>query len=229
MQAWLDVIAVLLILANLRLLGSSRLGVCIQTVAAQAVLLGALPVLMHAGELGLRLVAIAAVSTAIKAVALPWLMRRAARELAEVREVEPFIGYTSSLLLGMALLALSFFLAGPLKQAGQAGSGLLIPVSLFTTMTGLLVIVSRRKAITQINGYLAMENGIYAFGMAFAVSEPLLVEMGVLLDVLAAVFVMGLTIYHISWEFDHIDADRLASPESADGSLPPVSALKDRR
>ena len=56
-----------------------------------------------------------------------------------------------------------------------------------------------------------MENGIYAFGMAFAVEEPLLVEMGILLDVFVAVFVMGITIYHISREFDHIDTDRLSA------------------
>jgi len=60
-------------------------------------------------------------------------------------------------------------------------------------------------------GYLAMENGIYAFGLAFAVEEPLLVEMGVLLDVFVAVFVMGIAIYHISREFDHIDTDRLSA------------------
>jgi hydrogenase-4 component E len=56
-----------------------------------------------------------------------------------------------------------------------------------------------------------MENGIYAFGMAFAIQEPLLVEMGVLLDVFVAVFVMGITIYHISRQFDHIDTDRLSA------------------
>ncbi len=78
-------------------------------------------------------------------------------------------------------------------------------------MVGLLLIVSRRKAVMQTLGYLAMENGIYAFGLAFAVEEPLLVEMGVLLDVFVAVFVMGIAIHHISREFDHIDTDRLST------------------
>ena len=75
----------------------------------------------------------------------------------------------------------------------------------------IAAIVSRRKAIMQTLGYLAMENGIYAFGLAFAVEEPLLVEMGVLLDVFVAVFVMGIAIHHISREFDHIDTDRLSA------------------
>jgi hydrogenase-4 component E len=71
------------------------------------------------------------------------------------------------------------------------------------------VVVTRRKAITQVIGYLAMENGIYAFGLATAVRAPLLVELGVLLDIFAAVFVMGIAILHIRREFDHIDTDRL--------------------
>ena len=83
-------------------------------------------------------------------------------------------------------------------------------MALFTIATGLAIIVSRRKAVTQVVGYLAMENGIYVFGAAFAIREPLLVEMGVLLDVFVAVFVMGIMIHHIGREFDHIDTDRLS-------------------
>jgi hydrogenase-4 component E len=75
-------------------------------------------------------------------------------------------------------------------------------VALFTIMVGMLLIVSRRKAVMQTLGYLAMENGIYAFGLAFAVEEPLLVEMGVLLDVFVGVFVMGIAIHHISHKVD---------------------------
>ena len=77
-------------------------------------------------------------------------------------------------------------------------------------MVGLFVIVSRTKALTQALGYLAMENGIYAFGMALALKEPVTVEMGILLDVFVAVFVMGIIIYHINREFDEISTDRLS-------------------
>lgn len=86
----------------------------------------------------------------------------------------------------------------------------MIAVSLFSIMVGLFMIVARRLAITQVLGYLAMENGIYTFGLAFAEKEPLLVEMGILLDVFVGVFIMGIMIYHINREFDHIDTDRLS-------------------
>jgi len=90
------------------------------------------------------------------------------------------------------------------------GSTFLLPGALFTTLTGLMMIVSRKKALTQVVGYLVMENGVYTFGAALAVKEPMLVQMGVLLDVFVAVFIMGITVHQIAREFDHIDTDRLS-------------------
>jgi hydrogenase-4 component E len=211
MPTALDILSILLILANLRLLGSSRLAACIRAVALQAVILGAAALIANRGELDARVIAIAVASTLIKAGALPWLLRRAIRESGAVREVEPFIGFTASLLWGVGLLGACLLIGARLSPHAAQGSGLLLTVALFTTATGLMIIVSRRKAVTQVLGYLAMENGIYAFGMAFAIQEPLLVEMGVLLDVFVAVFVMGIAIYNISREFDHIDTDRLTA------------------
>ena len=96
----------------------------------------------------------------------------------------------------------------PASAAGHAPCW--CPAALFTILVGLFLIVSRRKALNQVLGYLVLENGIYAFGVApGAASVPLLVELGVLLDVFVAVFVMGIAIYHINREFDHIDADQL--------------------
>lgn len=211
MPAALDILSILLILANLCLLGSSRLAACIRAVALQAVILGAAALIANRGELDARVIAIAVASTLIKAGALPWLLRRAIRESGAVREVEPFIGFTASLLGGVGLLGACLLIGAQLSPHAAQGSGLLLTVALFTTGTGLMIIVSRRKAVTQVLGYLAMENGIYAFGMAFAIQEPLMVEMGVLLDVFVAVFVMGIAIYNISREFDHIDTDRLTA------------------
>jgi hydrogenase-4 component E len=211
MESWIDLIAVLLVLTNLWLLGTSRLAVGTKAVALQAVLLGAIGVLMNAGVLGVRPVAVIGVTTLVKAMLLPWLLRRAAREAGVQRELEPLVGFTGSMMIGVALLGVCFLIARPLHLPQNVQAGILIPVAMFTIITGLFMIVSRKKALTQVLGYLAMENGIYAFGAAFALREPLLVEMGVLLDVFVGVFVMGIAIYHISREFDHIDTDRLSA------------------
>ena len=211
METWIDFIAVLLVLTNLRLLGASRLAVGIQTVAGQAVLLAAIGLLMNADTLGVRIVAVIVVSTAVKAVVMPWLLRRAAREAAVQRELEPLVGFTWSMVFGVVLLGLCFLIGRPLHLPNGVYAGILIPVSMFTIVTGLFMIVSRKTAITQVLGYLAMENGIAAFGMVLAEQEPLLVEMGTFLDAFVAVFVMGITIFHINREFDHIDSDQLAA------------------
>jgi len=71
--------------------------------------------------------------------------------------------------------------------------------------------VARRTAICQVLGYLTLENGIYIFGLAIVSGIPMLVELGVLMDMFVAVFVMGIAIFRISREFDHIDAAQLTS------------------
>jgi hydrogenase-4 component E len=90
-----------------------------------------------------------------------------------------------------------------------AGIELLVPVAMSTVIIGLLVLTTRIKAITQVVGYLMLENGIYAFGLTLAERVPLLVELGVLLDVFVGVFVMGIVVFHINREFDSLSSARL--------------------
>jgi hydrogenase-4 component E len=208
---WVEGFLVILMLTNLWLLGSSRLLSCIAAVSVQGVLLGLLPLVIGIDAPLWRLILQAGISIGFKGIALPLLLLRAARSVDVRREVEPFVGYSASLLIGVAVLAVSLFIGLRLPIHGGDAPLLLVPAALFTALTGLFIIVSRRSAIVQALGYLAMESGIAAFGLALAEQEPLLIEMGTFLDAFVAVFVMGITIFHISREFDHIDADRLSS------------------
>jgi hydrogenase-4 component E len=210
MNIWTDIFILCLVLADFRLLATSRLAAVIQTTVVQAFCLSAFMLTMAGWPLPPLLIFLSLVTLTIKGAVLPWLLRRALREAGVHREIEPFIGYSASVLIGTVLLALSFIIFMPIKASVSVESAFLLPGALFTTLTGLLMIVSRKNALTQVAGYLVMENGVYAFGAALAVEEPLLVEMGVLLDVFVAVFVMGITVYRISREFDHIDTDRLS-------------------
>ncbi len=211
MNLLIDAVLVLLILTNLRLIASSRIASCIYVVALQGVLLGILPLLAGAETIAFRAFALSGITIVLKGVVFPWLLIRALHSANIRREMEPLVGYTTSLLIGAALLGLAMWLGGRLPLPIPAGSPLVVPLAMFNIMIGLFAIVSRRKALTQVLGYLVMENGIYAFGLAFASSEPLLVELGILLDAFMAVFVMGITIFHISREFDHMDTDRLSA------------------
>jgi hydrogenase-4 component E len=210
MTIWTDIFILALILTDFRLLATSRVAAVIQATIFQAVTLSAITLTLAARPWPLLLVALSLTTFAVKGIFLPWLLSRAMKEAGVRREVEPLVGYSASVLTGIALLALSFVIAAPLKASTAMGSAFLLPAALFTILTGLMVIISRKKALTQVAGYLVMENGVYAFGAALAVKEPLLVQMGVLLDVFVAVFVMGITVYQISKEFDHIDTNRLS-------------------
>jgi hydrogenase-4 component E len=192
------------VLSNFAVLGTTRLSTCIRAVALQGFLLGLLPLLL-ASRMSPHLVFLAVGTIAVKAVVLPWFLMWAIREAAVRREVEPLIGYISSLLLGAIALGLAFAIAGRLPLPPEHDP-LLVPASLTTVM---IVLTTRRKAVTQVVGYLMLENGIYLFGLTQAESVPFLLEIGVLLDVFVGVFIMGIVVFHINREFDSLDSARL--------------------
>ncbi len=211
MSQLINSILVFLVLTGFMLLSSSRLAACIRAIAIQGVLLGVLAIAMQDGRLSTVGVLLPLITAAVKGLVLPWLLFRAMREADAVREVEPLISYNLSIMTGAAALALSLWLGQRLQLPSHASPPLQVPAAFFTSLVGVIVIVSRRKALTQVLGYLALENGVYAFGAAAALRLPVLVELGILLDVFAGVFVMGIAIFHISREFDHIDTDKLAA------------------
>jgi hydrogenase-4 component E len=211
MEQWIELATVLLFLANLAMLGSSELGACVRIAAFQGFLLGLFTLIVRADVLTARLVFLGVFSIGMKGLVFPFLLLRGMREAGIRREVEPFVGYSLSIIAGLGMLAASIWIAARFPVPGPAISSFVFPVALSTVFAGLFLVISRRKALNQVIGYLVFENGIYMFGVAAVGEVPLLVEFGVLLDVFVAVFVMGIAINHINREFDHIDADQLSS------------------
>lgn len=209
MHGMVENIMAVLLLLNLALTASSRLAGCISLVATQGVVLGLLPLFALEGftPRGLFLAGFVIV---LKGIIFPRLLANTIRNVSVRREVEPFVGYGSSLMIGTALTVIAFWLGTrlPLPSLPE-GMSLVLPGAIATILIGLFLIISRRKAVMQVLGYLVMENGIAAFGLAVVSKIPLLIELGVLLDAFVAIFVMAIMIYHISREFDHMDADQL--------------------
>jgi hydrogenase-4 component E len=203
-----QLVLLLVVLTDFAVLGTTRLSTCIRALAAQGLLLGALPVLI-APSLTVHAVGLAAGTVVVKAVVLPRFLTWAIREAAVRREVEPVVGFNASLLLGAGATALAFAIAARLPLERAAPAALLVPAALTTVMIGLIVLTTRRKAITQVVGYLMLENGIYLFGLTQTQSVPFLLELGVLLDVFVGVFVMGIVVFHLNRELDSLDSTRL--------------------
>jgi len=205
-----DPLLVLVLLVNFFILGTSRLRAVITGSALQGVLLGLLVVLVHGG-LGLQSAAVAIATIVIKGTLIPALLHRAMRDAEIRREIEPLIGYVASLLLGAAATGAAVLFARVLPLAPEHVGSLLVPASLATVLTGFLVLCTRRKAITQVVGYLVLENGVFIMGLCLLDAMPFLVEVGVLLDLLVAVFGIGIIINHITREFSSLDTARLSA------------------
>lgn len=203
-----NLLLLMVILLNFFVLGSSRLAACIQTVAVQGGMLALLPVLSHGFSGHTLFLAVGAFL--LKGVAIPYMLLRALRQVHIRREVEPLIGYVPTLILGTLATAGAFIFSERLPLVAAHSDSLFIPVGLATLATGFLVLITRRKAITQVLGYLIFENGIFIFGMLLTAAMPLMVEAGVLLDLLVAVFVMAIVMHQINREFSTMSVDQLS-------------------
>ena len=211
MHSLIEPLLLAVVLTTFAVLGTSRVTACVRMLAVQGALLGVLSVAVER-HVSPHAVALGAGTVVIKALVLPWFLRWAMREASVRREVEPAIGYMASLLLGAVVVGLSFAVASRLPAVGGeqgTAAGLLVPIALATLLSGLVVLITRSKAITQVVGYLMLENGVYLFGLTLVDRISFLVEVGVLLDVFVAVFIMGIVVFHINREFDSISAANL--------------------
>jgi hydrogenase-4 component E len=197
------------LLIDFFMLGTSRLRVLIRAAAWQAFFLLALGLSLHRQALAWHEWLLLGLTALIKCLVFPRLLERAVRETVIQREVEPLLGYSLSLLAGLLFLVGSVWVARRLPLPPGSGNVLVLSTALFTAMCGFILIVGRVKAITQTIGYLVLENGIYLLGLTLAAREPALVEMGILLDIFVGVFIMGIIVFHINREFNHIDTDKL--------------------
>jgi hydrogenase-4 component E len=208
-----DVINALLVVVlalNLFALGSSRIQSVIRIVGAQGALLGLITLLMHE-RLTVPIVVSAVAAVLIKGVVIPAVMVRSLRAAEIKREVEPFIGFLPSIILGAVATASVLLIAHALSAPDIRTPNLIIPSAIATILVGFIILVSRFKAISQVLGYLVLENGIYIFGMLLVEAIPLVVEMGMLLDLFVGIFVISIITNHINQAFSSMDTRRLVS------------------
>lgn len=210
MSDWLNLLIGVAIGLNLLALGSSRLPTLIGAVATQGMALGLMPPLMQEHS-DWRVWLVAAATVAGKGLVIPTLLRRAMRAAHIHREIEPLIGFVPSLLLGASGTIAAVALARLLPLLPEHSGSLLVPGSLASVLTGFVLLIGRTKAISQVCGYLILENGIYLFGLLLIHSTPLLVEAGILLDVTVGVFIIGIIVDRIQRAFDSLDTRKLTT------------------
>ena len=204
-------VLVTLLCCNLAYLAISRLRVLIRLTAIQGALLAAVPLLFSGPAAHGHALLLSLAVFAIKGVAFPALLARTLFRLEVNPVVEPTIGFNLSLVAGVAGLLFSLWLETRLPFPPGLFPPLLFPTALTTIFAGLTLVIARKKALTQVIGYLGAENGIFLLGTPLSGQGSVWLELSVLLDVFVAVFVMGIAIHHINKTFESIDVGRFCS------------------
>ena len=206
----LNALLMIMLVLNLFALGTSRIVSIVRIVAVQGVLLGIIPLLMHPTITIPALVA-AGAAIVIKGSIIPGIMMRALRDAQIKREVEPLIGILPSILLGAFATAGSLLFFSQISLVSHQDGMLIIPTSIATVLVGFILLTTRFKAITQVLGYLVLENGIFVFSLLLIEAIPLVVEMGMLLDLFVGIFVISIITNHINQAFSSLDTRHLSA------------------
>lgn len=197
----LEILELIILITNLVLLGAPRFNELIKVVGVQGFLVSIVPIISsHVSTSG---VVFGLVTATIKGLVIPYLLFYTLKSVKIKSEARPIIGYNISVILGMLIMVVTFYLCH------RFGLKILVTVAAITFFCGLSLMVIRRKALAQVVGYLVMENGIYLFGAIFVHQIPYILEFGILLDLLVAVMIMGIVLYNINETFDDIDTSLL--------------------
>ncbi len=207
---WLVAALGLVLITNFVMLASERLPTTIRLLAVQGMALGLMPLLLGS-PLTWSGITLALIFLGIKAVALPMMFQRVYNTLPPTPPLPPYMGHNRCVLAGVLGFAFSLWLAQHLPPPANPLFLAFFAPAFATILAGLLLLVTRRKALTQVMGYLVMENGIYLLGVPLAHDGAMWLELTILLDIFVGIFIMILAIYHLNQAFDTTDVDKIAA------------------
>jgi len=173
-----------------------------------AILSGVLVMIGYFGD-DTELYFVAAFLFILKALILPHYLERMRIRLEVNREIDPYLNNASSLIVAGLLVLLAYVVTRPLVLVSDLPTRSGIPLAMGLIFVGFFIILSRKKALTQVVGFLILENGIVLLAALGTYGIPLVVELGVFLDVLMGFLVMQVLVYHIYGTFESIDVDQL--------------------
>ena len=147
----------------------------------------------------------AVLTVVLKVILIPWLLHRLIDRLHVRWDVETLINIPTTMLTGIGLVIFAFALAAPISQLASTVTRSTLGIALASVLLSFLMMIVRRKAVPQVIGFLAMENGLFFAATSATYGMPLVVELGVALDVLVGTFIFGIFFFHIRETFDSLD------------------------
>ena len=158
----------------------------------------------------------AILTLSLKALILPWILHRMIRKLNVKWDVEPLINIPTTMLVGIMLVIFSFNLAAPISQLAGTITRSALGIAMAIVLLSFLMMLTRRKAIPQVIGFLAMENGLFFAATSATYGMPLVVELGIALDVLVGTFIFGIFFFQIRTTFDSLDLKEMEKLKEED-------------
>lgn len=204
-----DLCAALLLLTCFAIVAQRRLSACVDLFALQSIFL-AITAALVAFLTGIHHIYVAAALTVvIKAIVLPRILKKVIERLNVSRELQMHINVPAGLLICGALVILAFFITQPIIPLGFLLTRDSLAIALAIVLIGFFTMIARKKAVTQVVGFLVMENGLFLGATAAAYGMPLIVELGVFFDVLVAGLIIGIYTHRIQDAFDSLDTSKL--------------------
>jgi hydrogenase-4 component E len=205
----INLFAALLLLLAFAMLTQRRVLSLINLFAAQGLTLAASTAVVAWGTGQSHLYWSAGLTLLLKVILLPWLLYRLIRQLEVRWDVEPLINIPTTMLVGIVLVVFSFNLAVPISQLASTVTRATLGIAMACVMLSFLMMITRRKAITQVVGFLSMENGLFFAATSATYGMPMVVELGIALDVLVGMLILGVFFFQIREQFDSLDLKHL--------------------
>ena len=205
----INLLAAILLLLAFAMLAQRRVLSLIDLFAAQGFALACSTAIVAYGTHQQHLYYSAALTLLLKVALLPWLLHRLIRKLNVKWDVETLFNIPTTMLVGIALVVFAFNLAAPISQIAGTVTRSTLGIAIATVLLAFLMMITRRKAISQVIGFLSMENGLFFAATSATYGMPMVVEFGIALDVMVGMVILGVFFFQIRERFDSLDIRHL--------------------
>ncbi|BBE31510.1 hypothetical protein OSSY52_16510 [Tepiditoga spiralis] len=202
----LNLLLMIILFSLIFSLNSSRLRILIYTIFLQGSLVSLVPIFIEE-KITITTIVFAFIPFLVKGIIIPTMLIKVLDKVIMKKELEPIVGYHASIFISVLIIVFSFVIQN--KISFPISNNLLGVTAIATILSGMFLLIARRKTITQVIGYLMLENGIYLIGSMLINKSSYIVEFGILLDILVGVMIMVVILQQINIKFETINTIKL--------------------
>jgi hydrogenase-4 component E len=205
----INFLAAILLLVSFAMLSQRRILSLIHLYTLQGLTLVSANVVLGYVTADVHLYISAALTLVLKVGLIPWILYRLVQRLNVKTDVEPLLNIPATLLIGIVLVIIAFNVASPISQLASSVARGTLGIALACVLLSFMMMITRAKAIPQVIGFLSMENGLFFAAAAATNGMPMIVELGIGLDVLVGILILGVFMFQIREQFDSLDIHHL--------------------